>query len=147
TQFAGDPAAKRDDAPGFKRFRVDVESLDHLPDGDSTAAGPGAVGGALEGREVLPFVELVCNTTDDLLEDVFEGDQAFDAAVLVDDDGHVGVAGLELAEEAIERLAFGDEAYGADDLFQLDFPGADDMELPAGQSLGEGHDGFRLFGI
>ena len=51
-------------------------------------------------------VVFVGEFTDDLLEDVLEGDQAGDAAVFVDDDGHVEALGLHLAQHVVRGLHF-----------------------------------------
>src|SRR5207247_10341347 len=49
-------------------------------------------------------VVLVADLSDDLLEDVLQGDQPRGAAELVDDDREVGRPALELAELAVESL-------------------------------------------
>ncbi len=53
---------------------------------------------------------------DDGFEEVFDGDEAGDAAVLVDDDAHVLFGALHLAEEFGDVLGLGDEGGGALDL-------------------------------
>src|SRR5713101_793782 len=55
----------------------------------------GAVG---ESEGALDDVEFVVNFADDLLEDVFEGHEAEDAAEFVDDDGQADVMGAQLEE-------------------------------------------------
>ncbi len=59
---------------------------------------------------------LVGDVADDGFEEVFDGDDAGDAAVLIDDDAHVLLFGLHLAEELGDHLGFGDEGGGALDL-------------------------------
>ena len=67
----------------------------------------GATGQGL-GHRVLD-VELVDDLAQELLDEVLERDEPGDAAVLVDDDGHVDVARLELAEQARDGQELGDE--------------------------------------
>ena len=55
-------------------------------------------------------VVLVGDLADDLLEDVLDRHQAGGAAVLVDDDGEVGLVALHLAQQVVDRLALGHEA-------------------------------------
>ena len=49
-------------------------------------------------------VVLVGDLADDLLEDVLDRHQAGEAAVLVDDDRHVGARGLHLPQQLVDRL-------------------------------------------
>ena len=60
---------------------------------------------------VLAVVEvvLVLDVADDLLQHVLDGDEARDAAVLVDDDRDVVAVGAELAQQHVEALRLGDE--------------------------------------
>src|SRR5690606_29764101 len=60
------------------------------------AHGPPAVGAGLEDGFLGFFVELVFDVADDLLQDVFHGDQPGNAAVFVDDDGQVVAAAAEV---------------------------------------------------
>ena len=62
------------------------------------------------------LVVLVCDVADDGFEEVFDGDDAGDGAVLVYDDAHVLLGGLHLAEELGDHLGLGDEGGGALDL-------------------------------
>ena len=52
---------------------------------------------------------LVVNLADDLFEQVFDGDEAGDAAVLVDDDAHMLLFALHLAQQFVDALGLGDE--------------------------------------
>src|SRR5271154_3269420 len=54
-------------------------------------------------------VELVFELADDLLEDVFGGDEANRAAELVDDDGDVATALLKLLKKLDGELGLGDD--------------------------------------
>ena len=54
-------------------------------------------------------VELVFELADDLLEDVFGGDDADGGAELVDDDGDLAAAVLELLEELDGEFGLGDD--------------------------------------
>src|SRR5690606_2904293 len=69
---------------------------------------------------LVVVVEFVFDIADDLLEHVFHGDQARNAAVLVNDDGQVIVAGAEVAQQHVQALGFGNEHRGADQRTQLD---------------------------
>ncbi len=51
----------------------------------------------------------VANVADDLLEQIFDGDQAGDAAVFIDDDAHVLFFTLHFAQQFVAALGFGDE--------------------------------------
>jgi hypothetical protein len=76
----------------------------------------GAVG-LSNGRVVgLGFVVLVGDVAYDGFEQIFNGDEACDAAVLVDDEAHVLLFALHLAEELGYFLGLGDEGGGALDL-------------------------------
>ena len=68
----------------------------------------------------LGLVEFVLDVTDDLLQHVFHGDQAGDAAVLVDDDGLVVAADAEFAQQHVQALGFGNEDRRADQRAHLD---------------------------
>ena len=59
---------------------------------------------------------LVGDVADDGFEQVFDGDEAGDAAVLVDDDAHVLLLALHLAEELGDFFGLGHEGGGALDL-------------------------------
>ena len=76
----------------------------------------GAVGLADGGVVGLGFVVLVGDVAYDGFEEVFDGDEAGYAAVLVDDDAHVLLLALHLAEELGDFFGLGDEGYGALDL-------------------------------
>src|SRR3569623_3624529 len=65
-------------------------------------------------------VVLVDNLADDLLEHVLNGDEARDAAVFVDDDGHVIAACAEFLEQDVEALALGGEHRGAKDVARVE---------------------------
>ncbi len=71
-------------------------------------------GGAGERR--AGDVELVFELADDLLEDVFGGDEADGGAELVDDDGDLAAALLELLEELDGELGLGNDGELAHDL-------------------------------
>src|SRR5271170_5768768 len=98
---------------GFKLVGEEVAET-----GDFVGAGDdiGAVGFANGGVVGFGFVVLVGDVADDGFEEVFDGDEAGDAAVLVDDDAHVLLFALHLAEELGYFFGFGDEGGGALDL-------------------------------
>jgi len=83
------------------------------------------------------FVEVVfvLDVADDLFEHVFDGDQAGDAAVFIDDDGHVIARDAEFAEQHVEALRFGDEDGRTQPVAQVEFG----FNLDAQQVLGEQH--------
>jgi len=83
-------------------------------------------------------IMLIGYVADQLLQYVFEGDDSLGDAVLIDDDGQVNLASLKLAEEARDGGQFGDEEHFAFDLEQFDVAGADDVDLRAGQTGGDG---------
>ena len=53
---------------------------------------------------------LVANLADNLFNQVFNGDQTADAAVLVDRDGHADVVALHLAQQIAAQLGLGHKA-------------------------------------
>src|ERR1700681_1314545 len=59
-----------------------------------------------EGEGTLDDVEFIVNFADDLLEDVFESDEAEDATEFVDDDGQADVMSAELEEQFAGGLGF-----------------------------------------
>ena len=61
-------------------------------------------------------VVLVGDLADDLLDDVLDRHQAGGAAVLVDDDRHVRLVALHLAQQVVHRLALGHEVQRAHQL-------------------------------
>ena len=63
-------------------------------------------------------VELVVELADDLLERVFGGDDADGGAELVDDDGDLAAALLELLQELDGEFGLGDDGDLAHDLAQ-----------------------------
>src|SRR5690606_31927625 len=65
-------------------------------------------------------IVFVLNVADDLFQHVLDGDEAGYAAVLIDDDGHVIVAGAELAQQDIEALGFWNEDSGAQRATQIE---------------------------
>jgi hypothetical protein len=71
-----------------------------------------AVGFANGGVVGFGLVVLVGDVADDGFEEVFDGDEAGDAAVLVDDDAHVLFLALHLAEELVDFLVSGTKAAG-----------------------------------
>ena len=88
--------------------------------GAEVAEGGAAVerhdAGGVEEGGACGDVELVFELADDLLEDVFGGDDADGGAELVDDDGDVAAAFLELLEELDGELGLGDDEELAHDL-------------------------------
>ena len=73
-----------------------------------------AVAQPLDGP-LLPVV-LVLDLAHDLLEQVLEGDEAGDRAVLVDHEGHVGAPLLQLLQQRAHLLRLGHEVDGVQDL-------------------------------
>ena len=66
------------------------------------------------------FVELVVYIPDDLLHDVFQGDDAAGAAELIYDDGEVDAFLLELMQEVFNQLMFVHEEGRADELMPIE---------------------------
>ncbi len=54
-------------------------------------------------------IAFVHDLTDQLFQNVFQCDEAIDAAVLVDDDPHVNSACLEIEQQPLQREGAGDE--------------------------------------
>ena len=73
-----------------------------LPSRDMTAGGAEEIGFAID-------IELVFELADDLLEDVFGGDDADGGAELVDDDGDLAAAFLKFLEEIDGQFGLGDD--------------------------------------
>ena len=63
----------------------------------------------------LYLVVLVVDLAHNLLDDVLEGDEAEGASELVDNDGDVDLAGLEVAQEVVNLLGLGNEEGGTDE--------------------------------
>jgi len=65
----------------------------------------------------------VVDFANDFFDDVFDGDEAGEVAVFVDDECHVVAVGLEVAQHRVQRFAFGDDGrraqQGADVFRQL----------------------------
>ena len=49
---------------------------------------------------------LVSDVSEDLLEDIFEGDQTGDGAKLIDNQSHVDVIGAELIDQLTDGFCF-----------------------------------------
>ena len=80
----------------------------------------GAVIGFLD--QVIIFeVVLVLDFPHNLFQHIFNSHQAGHNAVFIDDDGHMRTFLTEFPQQYIEALAFGDEAGGPDQIFQLHF--------------------------
>ena len=82
----------------------------------------------------LLLVILVVDLADNLLQDVLQRDQSARAAILIDDDGHVDVVLLEVAQEVVDHLGLGHEV------------GRTDETLPA-KALGLGEMGQQVLDI
>ena len=78
----------------------------------------------LESGRLRRGVELVFELADDLLEGVFGGDEADGGAELVDDDGDLAAALLELLQELDGELGLGDDEDVAHDLAEGEAGGA-----------------------
>ena len=59
--------------------------------------------------------------TNDFFDDVFEGDEARDPTVFINDHGQVEVFGLHLAQQVIDRLHFDGELGGTHHLIGAKF--------------------------
>ena len=82
----------------------------------------------------LLLVILVVDLADNLLQNVLQRDQSARAAILIDDDGHVDVVLLEVAQEVVDHLGLGHEV------------GRTDETLPA-KALGLGEMGQQVLDI
>ena len=90
--------------------QVDVEQLVDLVDRGAAGHAQRAVGQAFDAG--LVDVVLVGDLADDLLEQVLHRDETGGAAVLVDDDRHVELLGLHLAQQLGDALRLGHEVRG-----------------------------------
>ena len=86
--------------------------------------------------EIVVDVVLIADVADDLLEHVFDRDQAGHAAVLIHDDRHVVMADAELLEQHVEALALRNEHGRAQALLDVEVLLAAFGEI-AQQVLGE----------
>src|SRR4029077_7404127 len=78
--------------------------------------------GTVRKRErVFDDVEFVVNFADDLFEDVFEINQAEQAAKFVDDNGHTGVAVAQLVEQFAGGLGFRNDKHFAQNAAQIEW--------------------------
>src|SRR5690606_32343125 len=68
-----------------------------------------AIGQGGDQAGAVAVVVLVVYLADDLLEHVLDGDQAGDAAVFIDDDGHVVARQPELLEQDVQALGLGNQ--------------------------------------
>src|SRR5206468_10552781 len=73
-----------------------------------------------EGERTLDDVKLVMNLADQLLQDIFQGDEAEDAAELVDDHGHADVAGAQFQEKFAGGLGLWNDEHFANDATQIE---------------------------
>ena len=97
---------------------ANVEELAEVLDGEPGGDPHRAVRQLLH-RRPLEGVVLVGDLAHDLLEDVLDGDQSGEAAVLVDHDGDVDPLGLEVAEHLADRLGLGHERRRPHELLDL----------------------------
>ena len=73
-----------------------------------------------DARRIVP-VEFVRDVPHDLLEHVFDRDEARDAAEFVDDERKVTARALEVAQKDVDRLRFGNEARRPQELAHVEF--------------------------
>ena len=86
---------------------------------------------------VLVDVVLVVDVADDLLDHVFDGHEAGDAAVFVGDDGHVHARAAELAQQHVEPLGFRHEHRGPHEFLDVERRLVGRLRREAQQILGE----------
>ena len=109
---------------GFKAAvggEFDAELVGEIGDIDCAFEFEGGGVAVLLGAGDIVFV---FDFAEDLFEDVFEGDDAGGGAVLIDDDGHVGIVGAEDVDQVGQRAGFGDEDGHAHDVAQVELGGA-----------------------
>ena len=100
---------------------VEVQGVVELVDVEAGVEGGGLlVGCDGDGGVVGLLFVFVVYFADDFFEDVFDGDEACGAAVLVEDDGEVDFGGAELGEEVADGLGFGDDEGFADDVVEVE---------------------------
>src|SRR6185312_9491466 len=89
-------------------------------------------------------VEFVFHFTDELLDGVFDGDEAGGGAELVDDNGEMAAAVLKLVEQVEGGLGFRDYENFAHDLLeaQLDEGGSAEAGAGGGAEVHEARDVF-----
>ncbi len=88
-----------------------AEGFVELADFGQAAHAHVAIGGRQNVVFFLIEVVFVFNVADDLLQHVFDGDEACHAAVFVNDDGDVVAVDAEVSQQHVQSLGFGDE-YG-----------------------------------
>src|SRR5208283_3721838 len=72
-----------------------------------------------EGKRALDDVEFIVDFADELLEQIFHGDEAKDAAELVDHNGNADVAVAQFLEQFARGLGFGDHEDFAKDAAKI----------------------------
>ncbi len=88
---------------------VRAEGFVELADLGQPAHAHVAVGGGEDVVFLLVEIVFVLDVADDLLQHVFDGDQAGHAAVFIDDDGDVVAVDAEVAQQHVQPLGFGNE--------------------------------------
>src|ERR1700733_6076414 len=120
---SGDKAQAREDETA-DRFvggifgEDDVVARGEFADFDGGIEDHAAVG---KGQRAFDDVEFIVNFADHLLEDVFEGGEAEDAAEFVYDHGEAGAAGAEFEEELADGLGLRDDQRVAENGAQIKF--------------------------
>ena len=103
-QFVHDEAADR--VVGAVLGQVDVRAARELVGAQRAGNEESPVGARADADASL--IVLVGDLTDDLFDDIFEGHDAGDAAVLVNDDGHLQALVAQLDHEGADRHGLGD---------------------------------------
>ena len=98
------------------RLDLQVEELAEIGQATAAVDAEGVLGDLLIVLDDL--VMLVPDIAYQLLQDILHGDDTQSTAVLVQDDGQVGLVSLEVAEQVVDALALMDEQGGRDDLIQ-----------------------------
>ncbi len=91
-------------------------------------------------------VEFVFYLADELLDGVFDGDEADGGAEFVDDDGEMAAALLEFVQEVEDRLGFGHDEDFAHDLLKAKFDEGRAAEAGFGRGA-EVHEAGDVFGV
>ena len=108
-----DQAAEGGGFVGFVEIDRLAEEVAELIDGKAAGDEPDAAGLALRLFDWRVGLVLVADVADDLLQQIFDGDQAGDAAVFIDHDAHVLLFALHLAQQLVAALGFRNEGGGA----------------------------------
>ena len=110
-----DQAAQRRGFVAFAQLHRFAKKVAELIGGEAARHEPRARRLPLRLLDLRVGLVLVANVADDLLQKILDGDEAGDGSIFVDDDAHVLLFALHLAQELVTALGFRNECGGAQD--------------------------------